>query len=81
MNGCELKNYLDTFQDLAKALDELSVATSGSEDFKEAVTSNFRRQSVMQTDGGDDFVSSFEWKHLKRHIFVLSEAGKPIYSR
>ena len=28
-----------------------------------------------------DELNSPEWKNQKKHIFVLSEAGKPIYSR
>lgn len=29
----------------------------------------------------DDYVRSQEWLDKKKHIFVLSSAGKPIYSR
>lgn len=28
-----------------------------------------------------DYVHTEEWKKQKKHIFILSEAGKPIYSR
>lgn len=28
-----------------------------------------------------DFVHTLEWKNKKKHFFILSEAGKPIYSR
>ena len=28
-----------------------------------------------------DYVHTHEWKAQKKHIFILSEAGKPIYSR
>lgn len=28
-----------------------------------------------------DELNNPEWKNQKKHIFVLSEAGKPIYSR
>ena len=28
-----------------------------------------------------DFVHTAEWRNKKKHIFILSEAGKPIYSR
>ncbi|CAG7785949.1 unnamed protein product [Allacma fusca] len=81
-DNVDRKAVVTNEQDLVKALDELSVATSGSEDFKEAVTSNFRRQSMAHPEMSDeDFVTSSEWKNVKRHIFVLSEAGKPIYSR
>lgn len=29
----------------------------------------------------DDYVNSLEWKEKKKHIFILSSAGKPVYSR
>ena len=29
----------------------------------------------------DDFVNSPEWRSKSMHVFILSEAGKPIYSR
>jgi hypothetical protein len=29
----------------------------------------------------DDFTNSLEWKEKKKHIFILSSAGKPVYSR
>ena len=28
-----------------------------------------------------DYVHTLEWKHKKKHVFILSDAGKPIYSR
>lgn len=32
-------------------------------------------------EGSEKDVNSLEWKQRKKHVFVLSEAGKPIYSR
>ena len=29
----------------------------------------------------EEDVNSPEWKNKKKHIFILSESGKPIYSR
>ena len=28
-----------------------------------------------------DYVHTLAWKQHRKHIFILSEAGKPIYSR
>ena len=32
-------------------------------------------------DADLEYVQSDDWKHQKKHIFVLSQSGKPIYSR
>ena len=37
-------------------------------------------QLVHQTEDNED-MSSTVWKEQKRHYFVLTEAGKPVYSR
>ena len=29
----------------------------------------------------DETINSSEWKEKKKHIFILSSAGKPVYSR
>ena len=36
---------------------------------------------VEQVEEELDFVHTQEWKHKHKHVFILSEAGKPIYSR
>jgi len=64
------------FQELTKALDDLSVTTSGSE--SEQMQSN--GIDVGMKDENDSDMSPL-WRSQKRHIFILSEAGKPIYSR
>ncbi|XP_043214299.1 protein SAND-like isoform X3 [Amphibalanus amphitrite] len=33
------------------------------------------------TDGDGDITATLEWKDQQKHIFVLSESGKPVYSR
>ncbi|KAI8764181.1 vacuolar fusion protein MON1 A [Biomphalaria glabrata] len=35
----------------------------------------------LMTNADTDYVNSPEWKRQKKHIFILSESGKPIYSR
>ncbi|ODM96727.1 Vacuolar fusion protein MON1 A [Orchesella cincta] len=63
--------------ELTKALDDLSVTTSGSE--SEQVQSNGLENVAMRDDNDSDM--SPLWRSQKRHVFILSEAGKPIYSR
>ncbi|KAH9504805.1 Vacuolar fusion protein MON1 A [Bulinus truncatus] len=35
----------------------------------------------LMTNTETDYVNSPEWKQQKKHIFILSDSGKPIYSR
>ncbi|CAL8125467.1 unnamed protein product [Orchesella dallaii] len=61
--------------ELTKALDDLSVTTSGSE--SEQIQSN--GVEAIRDDNDSDM--SPLWRSHKHHVFILSEAGKPIYSR
>ncbi|CAL1532083.1 unnamed protein product [Lymnaea stagnalis] len=36
---------------------------------------------ISSTNSETDYVNSIEWKQQKKHIFILSDSGKPIYSR
>lgn len=36
--------------------------------------------SDCEDDSADDYFCNYEWLNKKRHIFIMSTAGKPIYS-
>ncbi|BFZ08837.1 hypothetical protein BsWGS_11876 [Bradybaena similaris] len=36
---------------------------------------------LMHSTSDSDYVNSLEWKQQRKHIFILSDSGKPIYSR
>jgi hypothetical protein len=55
--------------------EESNVENSNVETFDE-ITEN-----VSVNNEEDDFIQSKEWATRKKHVFVLSLAGKPIYSR
>lgn len=38
-------------------------------------------KSKTESFQDDDTVNNLEWKEKKKHIFILSSAGKPVYSR
>ena len=41
-----------------------------------------RGDSVRSTGDVElEYVQSDEWKYKRKHVFVLSQSGKPIYSR
>lgn len=31
--------------------------------------------------GGEQLINSTDWLSKKKHVFILSESGKPVYSR
>lgn len=41
---------------------------------------NWMRMSGDTISDGED-VNHPAWRHHKKHVFILSEAGKPVYSR
>ncbi|XP_054277404.1 protein SAND [Macrosteles quadrilineatus] len=49
-----------------------------SEEEKEPVLTE---DSLVEEPQEDDYTNSSEWKEKKKHIFILSSAGKPVYSR
>lgn len=56
-----------------------STSDHQDEDVEELVTA----LNNIPNDDGDEEVcwQTTEWKSHKKHIFILSSAGKPIYSR
>jgi len=57
--------------------------SSAEEDKKEEAMYRQRQltQLVHQSEQDNEDMSSAVWKEQKRHYFVLTEAGKPVYSR
>ncbi len=53
------------------------VASDGKADKKDAE----KRMQEFEEEEELDYVHTPEWKLNKKHVFILSEAGKPIYSR
>ena len=53
-----------------------SAATSGS-----SGSSGGAAAQEEVHDGDYDITSTLEWKNQQKHIFVLSESGKPVFSR
>ncbi len=47
------------------------------------LTIHFSFQTLSRTESLEEteYVHSAEWKGHRKHVFILSQAGKPIYSR
>ncbi|CAH0550072.1 unnamed protein product [Brassicogethes aeneus] len=67
----EIKNLIE----IKQAAEESTIETVVSENLEE--TGNFSECD----DDEDDYVQNSEWTSRKKQVFVLSMAGKPIYSR
>lgn len=46
-----------------------------------ASNSNILEENGEETDEKDDYLQSPELINKEKHVFILSSAGKPIYSR
>jgi len=63
------------------------MATSDSDEFNEAENGSTSHQEIVSSDEmvipehDQDLLSNLEWKLQRRHVFILSEAGKPVFSR
>lgn len=80
-------------QELTKAFDDISVATTGSEggdnipndsaknDGGHLGRNNSLNTSITSEDEDEDGGINSVWKGQQRHVFILSESGKPIFSR
>uniref|UniRef100_T1IV58 Vacuolar fusion protein MON1 homolog n=1 Tax=Strigamia maritima TaxID=126957 RepID=T1IV58_STRMM len=78
----------------AKELENISAGGDHSEETKLeetetqlcdlSVVTNFpecdESRETLNSDDDFEYIQSSEWRHKKKHIFILSEAGKPIYS-
>ncbi len=71
-------------------MDRLSTGgTSDSDEFNEAENGSSSQPEILSSDeltGHDlpeqeDILNNIEWKLQRRHVFIISEAGKPIFSR
>ena len=38
-------------------------------------------EALLQSEEEDDDVKTPEWRGQRKHIFILSDSGKPVYSR
>lgn len=48
---------------------------------KEKPKTSETNESHLLFSSDDEDVNSPEWKRQKKHVFILSESGKPVYSR
>ncbi|XP_069822628.1 vacuolar fusion protein MON1 homolog A isoform X2 [Dendropsophus ebraccatus] len=80
----EMENMEEITQDFSKLSTQLSVSSTHGEEQDKGVGPQFGDMdpapSVSQEDDGELHPLD-EWYQHQKHVFVLSEAGKPVYSR
>lgn len=78
---------LENFDQMNSSLDEIKSGNKTPSTVDSNLLNsndNFEDASEIQENGSSteyDLGNSTEWTLKKKHIFVLSSAGKPIYSR
>ncbi|XP_050316144.1 vacuolar fusion protein MON1 homolog A [Anthonomus grandis grandis] len=79
---------IDNFEQMSSSLEEIKNENSvGSGEDPNTLTSSNENQEdgVDKPENGatveEDYEDSLDWAGKRKHIFVLSNAGKPIYSR
>ncbi|XP_017773543.1 PREDICTED: vacuolar fusion protein MON1 homolog A [Nicrophorus vespilloides] len=74
----------ENFEQMSSSLEEIKNYVGKSPEVSDSSTSvdNLEESNSLNAVGSDDdYIRSKDWLEKKKHIFVLSSAGKPIYSR
>lgn len=77
----------ENFDHMSSSLEEIkilnAIAENNESNVENSNVENFddTSENLSLNNGEDDFIQSKEWASRNKHIFVLSLAGKPIYSR
>jgi hypothetical protein len=73
------ENVVEETTGASTNINELPPTSSRDDEVDELVT---KLNNIPNNDGDEEvFWQTSEWKIKKKHIFILSSAGKPIYSR
>lgn len=85
-SGLVITDSFDNFEHMSSSLEEIknmNAIVNSEENHIDNTNIENEEGADVSLDSGDDDLSleSDEWATKKKHIFVLSLAGKPIYSR
>lgn len=91
--GEQKRANFTNMRQISKDFSELSTQLTGvpvdmeeemwecSENHLELPSQNSRRHSALSMEKEDEDMTMEAWRLHQKHVFVLSEAGKPVYSR
>lgn len=77
----------DNYEQMSSSLEEIKNSIIYNEENETATTTtattkdNYDDSNELDLEQNDDYVMNPNWLSKHKHIFVLSSAGKPIYSR
>lgn len=77
----------DNLEQMSSSLEEIKSSTAVSQSEESSENDNVQNEHIddgtisLSNDDNEDQAINKEWTDRKKHIFVLSHAGKPIYSR
>lgn len=77
----------DNLEQMSSSLEEIKSSTAVSQSEESSENDNVQNEHIddgtisLSNDDNEDQVINKEWTDRKKHVFVLSHAGKPIYSR
>lgn len=70
----------DNYEQMSSSLEEIKNSIICNEE-DTTIKENFDDSNELDVDDNDDYAMNANWISKHKHIFVLSSAGKPIYSR
>lgn len=77
----------DNLEQMSSSLEEIKSSSAISQSEESSENDNVHNEQIddstisLSNDDNEDQVINKEWTDRKKHVFVLSHAGKPIYSR
>ncbi|XP_056381195.1 vacuolar fusion protein MON1 homolog A isoform X2 [Hyla sarda] len=77
----EMENMEEITQDFSKLSTQLSVSSCHGDEQNREVTADIDSAPPVSQEGDGGLHSLDDWYQHQKHVFVLSEAGKPVYSR
>ncbi|XP_014678038.1 PREDICTED: vacuolar fusion protein MON1 homolog A-like [Priapulus caudatus] len=86
IDGEEATEDTDLEQDACFVIEENNTENhdddfqSASEDPSDAMSRSIEKLRLVEEEQ-EDIINNEEWQSKRKHVFILSEAGKPIYSR
>lgn len=77
----------DNLEQMSSSLEEIKITNAinqneeSNDNDNENTDEQFEESNSLQDDEEDDLEINKKWTDKRKHVFVLSLAGKPIYSR
>ena len=81
LRSASLTGSIHEMEENVRKMSIVSNENTEEDEFHDAFSSKEASPVVLQQSSEQDLTLSPQWRYGKKHYFILSEAGKPIYSR